>query len=166
VVHQEILVALIRFFADFFEGKPCKILAAPLDVILPKGDEADEQVKTVVQPDLLVVCDPEKLDRRKCRGAPDLVVEILSPSTSGKDSLTKLNLYERHGVKEYWLVHPVDRLVTIFFLQPDGRFGRPDVHAAIEKKVAGRLFPDLAIDMTRVFPPGPEEPAPRGGPKS
>ena len=154
--HQLILVALARFFAEHFEGKMCRVLAAPFDVLLPSQEEQpDDHVKTVVQPDLFVVCDARKLDSKKCRGAPDLVVEIISPSTAGKDSLTKLNLYEKNGVKEYWLVHPIDRLLTIFSLQSDGRYGRPDVHAATETAVAGVLFPDLVIDLTRVFPKNP-----------
>ena len=90
---------------------------APVDVRLPKNNEADEQIDTVVQPDVLVVCDNNKLDRRGVRGAPDWVLEVLSPATASHDQIKKRDLYERHGVREYWLVHPTDRVLTIYRLQ-------------------------------------------------
>ena len=89
-----------------------------------KGEELDEQVDTVVQPDVLVVCDAGKLDRRGVRGAPDFVVEVLSPATASHDYLFKRHAYERAGVREYWLVHPADRMLTSYRLV-DGRYGEP-----------------------------------------
>ena len=94
---------------------------------LPKGDEADASVSTVVQPDLAVICDPVKLDDKGCRGAPDWIVEILSPHSAAHDQIRKRALYERHGVREYWLVHPVDRVLTIYRLTDDKTYGKPDV---------------------------------------
>lgn len=76
----------------------------------------------MVEPDLAVVCDPEKLDERGCKGAPDLIVEVLSPSTQRHDRLTKYNLYERAGVREYWIVSPEERTVQVSVLQSDGRY--------------------------------------------
>lgn len=103
-----------------------EVYAAPFDVRLPKaGEVEDSDIKTVIQPDLVVVCKTERLDDRGCLKAPDLVVEILSLFTSSKDSIKKFNLYEREGVREYWVVRPDERTVTVFKLGSDNRFGRP-----------------------------------------
>lgn len=124
--HQEVAGEIFRQLANALQGKPCRAFIAPMDVRLPKGNEADEQVDTVAQPDVLAVGDPAKLDRRGVRGAPDLVVEVVSPSTSGHDHVLKRSLYERAGVREYWLVHPGDRLVTRYLLA-NGEYGKPAV---------------------------------------
>ncbi len=120
-----------RLFAQLLAqlGDRCRVLVAPLDVRLPRSDEPDDEVETVVQPDIVVVCDLSKLDDRGCRGAPDLVVEVLSPSTAGRDHLVKRALYERCGVRQYWLVHPFDRLATIHRRAGD-RFAPPDLFEA------------------------------------
>ncbi len=96
--HQEVLLEIARQVANALLHHACKAFIAPFDVRLPKGDEADEQVDTVVQPDLSVVCDPDKLDERGCRGAPDWVVEVLSPATASHDHKLKRAVYERAGV--------------------------------------------------------------------
>ncbi len=126
LAHQEVAGEIFRQLANVLEGKPCRAFIAPVDVRLPNANESDEQVDTVVQPDVLVVCDPAKLDRRGVRGAPDFVVEVVSPSTSGHDHVLKRSVYERAGVREYWLVHPGDRLVTRYLLA-DGEYGKPAV---------------------------------------
>jgi Uma2 family endonuclease len=149
-VHQGMLVALAGQFYAYLEGNPCKLYVAPFDVRLPKGDEEDEAVGTVVQPDLVVVCDPSKLDDRGCRGAPDLVVEILSPSTAAKDHIQKLALYENHGVLEYWLVHPTDRIAMVYRRGEGGRYGAPEVYSS-EQQVRVGIFEDLTLDLRRVF---------------
>lgn len=93
------------------------------------GDEKDEkEIKTVVQPDIVVVCDESKLDEKGCNGAPDLIVEITSPSTAQKDKLHKFNLYEKYGVKEYWIVEPESKIMSVFVLQEDKRYGRPEIY--------------------------------------
>ena len=125
------------------QGQPCRVFIAPLDVRLPKADEADEKVDTVVQPDVLVVCQAAKLDRRGVRGAPDLAVEVLSPSSASHDHLRKRRAYERAGVREYWLVHPTDRIVTVYRLA-NGEFGKPDVFDMDEATPVGML-PGVAI---------------------
>ena len=125
--HQDIAGEIYRQLANALEGKPCRPYVAPVDVRLPKGNEADEAVDTVVQPDVIVVCDQGKLDRRGVRGAPDFVVEVLSPSTAFHDHKRKREVYERAGVKEYWLVDPVERTIHIYRLDENGRYGKPDV---------------------------------------
>jgi len=124
VRHQQVAGEIHRQLATALLGKPCLALIAPVDVLLPKADEADERVDTVVQPDVLVVCDPAKVGERGVRGAPDFVVEVLSPSTAGLDQVRKRRIYERAGVREYWLVHPIDRVVTVYRLL-DGEYGKP-----------------------------------------
>ena len=154
-VHSLISGELFRQMANFFADKPCEVHAAPFDVRLPKGDEPDNKVDTVLQPDILVVCDEGKLDDKGCRGAPDLVVEILSPSTASKDCIQKRALYEKHGVKEYWLVDPWNRVVTIYCLGSDNLFGKPLVFGDTDKIKVG-LFPDLEIDLSTIFPAQPK----------
>lgn len=124
--HQDIAGEIYRQLANQLEGKSCRPFIAPVDVRLPKRKEADSAVDTVVQPDVLVVCDSAKLDRRGVRGAPDFIVEVLSPATSGHDQVRKRALYERAGVREFWLVHPGDRLLMRYVLT-GSEFGKPDV---------------------------------------
>lgn len=104
--HQEMQARLITEIRLFLRGKPCKAYDAPFDVLLPQMDESEDDVDTVVQPDLSVFCDRTKITERGARGAPDLVMEILSPSTSKKDLNDKFRLYEKHGVREYWVIDP------------------------------------------------------------
>jgi Uma2 family endonuclease len=141
--HQDIAGEIYFQLRRALAGKPCRAFIAPVDVRLPKADEADGRIDTVVQPDVLVVCDSAKLDRRGVRGAPDFVVEVLSPATASHDHVLKRRVYERAGVKEYWLVHPTDRIVTIYRLL-DGEYGKPDVRElAGETPIA--VLPDIAI---------------------
>lgn len=149
-IHQKILGELYKQIAVYLTGKTCEVYIAPFDVRLPKGEESDEQIDTVVQPDLVVVCDQKKLDFHGCKGAPDLVVEVLSPKTAGKDMKTKLSLYERVGVKEYWLVDPGNKTIQVYQLEIGGRYGRPDVYIETDRLKVG-LFPDLVIDLSSVF---------------
>jgi len=148
--HQKMLGALFGQFYHYLKDKPCDVYFAPFDVRLPEGGEADEETATVVQPDLVVVCDPDKLDDKGCRGAPDLVVEILSSSTSGKDLKQKFNLYEQRGVREYWIVDPSGGTIMVFRLGTDRRYGRPEVYTAEDTAPVG-IFDDLVIDLRTVF---------------
>lgn len=124
ISHQDIAGEVYVQLKNALRGKPCRAFIAPVDVCLPKADEADEQIDTVVQPDVLVVCDGKKISERGVRGAPDWVLEVISPSSAGHDQVRKLRLYEQHGVREYWLIHPRDRVLTVYRLQ-DGAYGRP-----------------------------------------
>jgi Uma2 family endonuclease len=124
--HQEIVGELYRQVANALEGKSSRAYVAPFDVRLPKSGEADDEVDTVVQPDVLIVCDRHKLDERGMRGAPGWVAEVLSPTTASHDQIIKLAAYERAGVPEVWLIHPTDRTLTIYRLEA-GRYGRAAV---------------------------------------
>lgn len=149
-VHQEIAGEMYRQAANALDGKPCRPYIAPFDVRLPKANEADERVDTVMQPDLLVVCDPGKLDERGMRGAPDWIVEVLSPATASYDQTVKLAAYERAGVPEVWLVHPTDRVVTIYNLEAN-RYGRPAIQET-RGKLTVTTLQGIEIDWEGVFP--------------
>jgi Uma2 family endonuclease len=125
-VHQRFVGELHRQIANFLVGHPCQVFMAPFDVRLAPQSAPANQVHTVVQPDLVVLCDLDGLDERGYQGAPDWVIEVLSPSTSAHDQITKLALYEAHGVRCYWLVHPTDGIVTVYTQSAaDEGFGRP-----------------------------------------
>ena len=146
-LHQDIVFELGRQIGNYLQGKPCKGYVAPFDVRLPHKDEADAKVETVVQPDLSVICDQSKLDRLGCRGAPDWIIEVLSPSTTLKDMNTKRSLYEQHGVQEYWIVHSEEHWLMIYTLDAQGRYGKPGVFGMDEPTTVQR-FLDLSIDWS------------------
>jgi Uma2 family endonuclease len=149
--HQRVIGRLFRKIGDFLDGKPCEAFVAPVDVRFSENrDAADNYVDTVVQPDILVVCDRAKLDERGCHGAPDLIVEILSPATASRDLKQKYELYQRYGVKEYWIVHPNDQTVLVFKLGEDGMYGRAAMYTASDV-VPVPLLGDLTIDLNEVF---------------
>lgn len=147
--HQIVVGELFVQVKNALRGRPCQAFVAPLDVRLPRAGEADEAVDTVVQPDVLVVCDPAKLDERGVRGAPDWVAEVLSPASAGHDQIVKLAAYERAGVPEVWLVHPTDRILTIYRLE-DGRYGRPEIREMKGEAPIG-VLPGVSIDFA-LFP--------------
>ncbi len=149
--HQEILGELYLQFANYLKHKRCQVYLAPFDVRLPKGAEAEEMVNTVVQPDLTVVCDPAKLDDKGCSGAPDLVVEILSPHTAAKDMKIKLALYERVGVREYWLIQPLDKTVMVFSLNENGKYAKPEIYDYQDSVGVGIFRGELIVDLAGVF---------------
>ena len=129
----------------------CEVFYAPFDVRFPKqGDTADDKIDTVVQPDICVICDPSKLDEKGCCGAPDMIVEILSPSTLRKDVTKKFALYEEFGVKEYWIVHPKDKAITVFLLQEDGKYDAGTTYEW-EVKVPVHIFQDYPIALNDIF---------------
>ena len=114
--HQSISMELSRQFANFLIGKSCKVFAAPCDVCLNGLSDSDD---TVVQPDILVVCDDSKIDDKRCNGAPDLIIEILSPASINHDRFRKLNKYLKAGVREYWIVDPEINDITVHILERD-----------------------------------------------
>lgn len=149
--HQRILGELHKQFAIYLTDKECEVFFAPFDVRIPYADEKDEQIKIVVQPDLIVICDKAKLDEKGCRGTPDLVMEILSPSTAPKDMKEKFSLYEKAGVREYWIVYPEERVISVFTLDAQGKYGRPEVYTKEDTAAVGIFSGDLVIDLKPVF---------------
>ncbi|TGE35746.1 Uma2 family endonuclease [Desulfosporosinus fructosivorans] len=147
--HQEILGEVFRILANWLKGNRCKVYMAPFDVRLAGPETLDSAIDKVVQPDISAVCDPQKIDDRGCLGAPDMIVEILSPSTFKKDLGIKLTLYESSGVKEYWVVYPLDETVMVFILQ-NGQDGKPTVYS-VPDEIPVELFNDLTIPLESVF---------------
>lgn len=115
--HQEISRNINRVLDQYFYGQKCKLYYAPFDVRIPRQSSDDKEVFTVVQPDLCVVCDESKLDDKGCIGAPDLIVEILSPGNSKREMKDKFELYQESGVREYWIVDPNQESVLIYILK-------------------------------------------------
>lgn len=148
--HQRISGKIHQQLMNFLEGKKCEAFAAPFDVrLFEREHDTPDQVDTIVQPDITVVCDRSKLDDRGCKGAPDMVIEILSPSSQRNDRLVKLNLYQRAKVKEYWIVSPSERSVQVFLL--DGDFFRPhEVYSADEIAKVNSLD-GCFLELSKVF---------------
>ncbi len=147
--HQEISGQIYVQAFPFFKKKACQIYTAPFDVRFP-NDKNDTNPYTVVQPDICVICDKSKLDDSGCNGAPDLIVEILSPATARKDQNNKFQLYEEHGVQEYWMVHPDKESVEIYRLNTKGKYVATGEYSRHET-LTSSLFPDLSIDLNEVF---------------
>lgn len=143
ISHQTLTGQLFRQIDEALDGAPCRALIAPVDVLLPSAEETEDRTTTVVQPDILVVCDPAKITDRNIRGAPDWIIEVLSPATARHDHLTKRDLYQRAGVREYWLVHPVDRVMTVYVLK-EGQFDNPEI-ADMAGERSPTIFPEMVI---------------------
>nr|WP_018132011.1 Uma2 family endonuclease [Effusibacillus pohliae] len=147
--HQRIIGNLHGEFYSYLKGKPCSAFVAPFDVRLLADGKADDQVKNVVQPDISIICDPNKIDEKGCLGAPDLIVEVLSPSTAKKDRSEKLRLYRLAGVREYWIVDPLNKTVEVYDWTQH-RFAEAQVYGA-EDRIQVAIFDDLVIDLGDVF---------------
>ena len=149
-VHQEILAGLLAQLHQYLAGKVGKVYPAPFCVRLIENDEKnDEEILKVVEPDITVVCDRSKLDEKGCSGAPDLIIEIVSPTSIEMDKYVKFNQYEKAGVREYWIVEPEGRFVSVFVLR-EGKYGRPEIYAENDK-INVAIFPELLIDLKPVF---------------
>jgi Uma2 family endonuclease len=146
-LHQDISLNLTIQLSSFFKGKFCSLYIAPFDVRLPVKNS--KKNTTVVQPDLCIICDENKLDDKGCNGAPDLIVEILSPNNSKHDVDTKFRLYQESGVKEYWMVEPTEKIVLVYTLQNDVYIGlKPFTDGEI---IESPLFLDMKIAVSDVF---------------
>ena len=148
--HQEVSGSLFVLLYQHLEGKPCRVYSAPSDVRLPRQNEDGLTATTVVQPDIFVVCEQEKLDDRGCVGAPTLVIEVLSTDSTTRDRREKFKAYEAAGVKEYWLVSPLEKVIEVFLLDEKGRYGAPTVYADAEP-LPVQTLDGIIIDLGRVF---------------
>jgi len=146
--HQTLLANVNRQFDFFFLQHPCNYYFAPFDVRLPIPNK--KKPNTVVQPDFCVICEESKLDDAGCIGAPDLIVEILSPSNQKHDLATGFSLYEEVGVKEYWVVFPNERMVVVYALVNGKYVGSKPFIDELEP-IGSSLFPDLKIELKEVF---------------
>jgi Uma2 family endonuclease len=145
--HQKISQNLNWKIYSFFQNYGCSVFVAPFDVRLPiKSAKRDT---TVVQPDLCIICDEDKIDDKGCNGAPDLIVEILSPKNSKHDVDTKFNLYQESGVKEYWMVEPEERIVLVYTLRNEEYIGLKPF--SVGEIIKSPLFPEMKITVEDVF---------------
>ena len=153
VNHQGISMNLSGELFNYFKHKQCRAFAAPFDVRLydrKKSILKNQEIVTVVQPDLCVICNPELLDKQGCNGAPDWIIEILSKGNSKREMQIKYQLYQESGVQEYWLVYPEAEAVHQFVLDDNGQYQLKNMYAEDDKAVPS-LFPDLAIDLAELF---------------
>lgn len=146
--HQRVNINLSRLAMNIFWNNPCQVFQAPFDVRLPIPTAKRDT--TVVQPDLCIICDLKKIaDGRACNGAPDLVVEILSPGNSTHEIKTKFELYEESGVKEYWIIYPAERSIVIYKLENYKFIGLPPFSEGMT--IHSSLFTDLKIEVEDIF---------------
>lgn len=154
VKHQRVSGNFYRLFANYLHKKPCQIFHPPFDVRLEKPPNhrkaKDKSIFTVVQPDLTIICDVDKIDNKGCSGAPDLIIEILSPSTGKKDVKDKKEVYEFAEVPEYWIVHPQDQTVIVYILNEQKKYVIDNFYTATDT-IKVSIFNDLEIDLTDVF---------------
>jgi len=150
-LHQFVLGELYRQFSNYLLDKTCKAYPAPFCVRLTKDkNRKNEDIKKVVEPDITIICDKSKIDEKGCIGVPDMIIEVLSPSSVKMDRLIKLNAYEKAGVREYWIVEPENKLVSVYVLQNNGKYGRNEVFSDTDK-IKVSIFQDLEINLSTVF---------------
>ncbi|MES2702367.1 MAG: Uma2 family endonuclease [Bacteroidota bacterium] len=147
--HQQVSMRISNAICNYLDGKPCEVYAAPFDVRLPRKSKDDRDIVTVVQPDICVICDISKIDSKGCLGAPDIVIEILSPGNSKTELNNKFEIYEEAGVKEYWIVFPHDNTFIVYTMT-DGKYisSRPMTEGTI---VTSSVLPGLIIDVAKLF---------------
>jgi Uma2 family endonuclease len=153
VKHQRIALKLLRPIDNYFLHKNCEVFIAPFDVKLydrRKSLLKNGEAFSVVQPDLCLICDKDKLTEQGCDGAPDWIIEVLSPGNSRKEVRLKYDLYEESGVSEYWLVFPYEQIVQQFVLDEQGKYQLRGLYPGNEIAIP-HLFPDLQIDLNDVF---------------
>lgn len=151
--HQALSTNILRQLLPVLTGKPCQVYHAPFDVRLTtSGGNGDRQIQTVVQPDICVICDPAKLDDRGCLGAPDWIIEIVSPGNTARDTKTKFDLYEESGVREYWIVYPGQNTITAYAIDNEqyslvGEYIEPGC-------IPVTALPGLALEWAEIFTEG------------
>ncbi|MBC8542936.1 MAG: Uma2 family endonuclease [Clostridia bacterium] len=141
--HQRILNFLQYTVYGYLKGKTCEVFSAPFDVYF---QHQEEDTPNIVQPDLMVICDRNKITKKGCIGAPDWIIEVVSPSTAHRDYLTKLPLYAEHGVKEYWIVNPMNETITTYRLMEELT---PAVYT-FRDTIKVHTLADLRIDFTQL----------------
>lgn len=149
--HQSISGNLFYAIKKALWRSECKVYSAPFDVRLTHySHKKNKEINTVVQPDICVICDPSKLDAKGCVGAPDLIVEILSPGNSRKELKDKFEIYQESGVLEYWIVSPIEKSVQVFRLNEAGQYYgiAPFVEG---DDMTTPIIPNMVVSLTEVF---------------
>ncbi len=149
-VHQDILRNVARPIFNYLHQQACKAYVAPFDVrLFTQGPNGNDQSTTVVQPDFCVVCDPAKLNEAGCLGAPDWIIEILSPKTAAYDTREKFSLYEEAGVPEYWIVFPGEKTVAAYVLE-NGRYESRGTYYE-PGRIPCEVLPGFAVEWAEMF---------------
>jgi Uma2 family endonuclease len=148
-IHQEVSGRIFNKLFIHLKKKECKVYSAPFDVRLPAKSKKNEDITTVVQPDICVVCDPAKLDELGCVGAPDLIIEILSPGNNKKELQNKYEIYEESGVKEYWIIHPYEKTLLVYTLT-EGKY-IPSKLLTLGDHVASGCINGFVLDLDELF---------------
>jgi len=150
-IHQEIITELITVLNSYIKqnNKPCKVYAAPFDVILVEEGQDESKAKNVVQPDISIICDKKKLTERGCVGAPEMIIEVVSEYNPSHDYVRKLNLYNQFKIKEYWIINPYEQNILVYSYKDNIGFSSPKV-CNFNDKVKVGIFEDLIIDFTQI----------------
>ncbi len=149
-VHQRISWIISGEIYHYLKNKPCQAFTAPFDVRLPrKGEQEDQKIFTVVQPDICLICDLSKIDARGCTGAPDIIIEILSPGNNQKELRNKYEVYEEAGVKEYWIVSHQDKTFLKYTLTANQY--QPSKMMTIDDMITTPILPGFELDLETVF---------------
>lgn len=148
--HQQVSGALFSSIYNYLKGKSCQVFSAPLDVCLSESSEQDEDIYNVVQPDISVTCDPKKINEKGVKGSPDWIIEIISPTSVKYDFGTKLVLYQKYGVKEYWIVDPEAHTINVYLIDASGKYYPEKVYTGNDE-ISPSLFPDLKILLKEIF---------------
>ncbi|WP_019907722.1 Uma2 family endonuclease [Thermoanaerobacter indiensis] len=151
-IHQKIITEISRVIGNFIKEKnlECEVYVAPFDVRLIDKDETEENCKNVVQPDISVICDKSKLDDKGLKGAPDFIIEVVSPSNASIDYVKKLYLYEKFKVKEYWIVNPISKNIFVYKLDEKGQYSEPEKYT-IEDTIKVNIFKELEINIAKLI---------------
>ncbi len=149
-IHQMLLLEIGRQLSDFFENKKCKPFIAPFDVIFAKSNDKSKW-NTVLQPDIFVLCDSNKYEGNRVKGAPDFIIEIASPSNLVHDRFTKYSIYQRNKVKEYWIIEPKDRKVFTFVHNIEGELYNEGKEYDITDEIPVEIFEGLKISLAEFY---------------
>jgi Uma2 family endonuclease len=148
--NQEVLRALTVLFSLYLQGKTCRVFIAPFDLCVAEEGESEDDIKTLFQPDFMVICDQRRLRERGYFGVPEMVIEILSPTTAKRDFTVKYRYYERMGVKEYWLIDSDAKNIIVYILDDNGRYGRRNDYIG-NAVITSSIFPGLTVSMEQLY---------------
>ena len=149
--HQKIIANIHLILGNYFKKKQCEVFFAPFDVRLYRnGEKENDKINTVVQPDICVICDHDKLDEHGCIGAPDLIIEVVSKNNSKRDVKDKYKMYEEHGVREYWMVFPFEKTVLVYVLNTEKKYVQAGIYAE-DERIKVNIFEGLYVDLKEVF---------------
>lgn len=146
-IHQGIIMELSTILNSYIKSNngPCKVYAAPFDVLLT-NDTDTNNCTNIVQPDISVICDKNKLNDKGCVGAPDMIVEVISPFNQSSDYVRKLNLYEQYKVREYWIVNPMKETILVYLLDDTMHYVAPESYT-FKDKIKVCIFDNLEVDF-------------------